>query len=250
MEDFTGLILKKINNKITKEKFILYILKNKWSSIVGVVAAKHTQPYKLEENTLLIHTDNAAWSHNLLMLKRQIVSKLTEFIPIEAGKKRPYKVKDLRFYHGRIQDEVIYEQEKVNFIPKLDPKRRCPCCGVMLMDNEEICSCCQRKQKAEERSKIHKILSEAPWFDYKDCVNYLKCDKITFMGVKADYQEVAKERALDVKAKESEKYFAVMLVLGKTPEEVTNELIAKSLKSWKRSREYVSTPRKQLSGEK
>ena len=76
MKDFSGLLLKVFKNQQGKEKYILYLLIEKWHDIVGEAAAKHTQPAKLDEHILLVHTDNAAWSHNLLMLKKQVLGKI------------------------------------------------------------------------------------------------------------------------------------------------------------------------------
>lgn len=242
MADFSGLLLKVIKNKEGKEKYLLYAIKEKWQEIVGEAAAKHAQPVKLEEHVLLVHTDNAAWSHNLLMLKRQLLGKLNEAVPLEEGKKRTYKVQDIRFFQGKIIDKTVLTTKEEPFIPCLDVKRRCPKCGVALMPDEKICSTCARQELAQVRRQIHKILCDAPWFGYRDCVKYLKCDRINFNDVKATMQERAKEKALDKKAKTEEKVFAVMLNLGKKPEEIDDQLLTNTLKRWKRRKTNVFAP--------
>ena len=239
MKDFSGLLLKVFKNQQGKEKYILYLLIEKWHDIVGEAAAKHTQPAKLDEHILLVHTDNAAWSHNLLMLKKQVLGKISDSIPLEEGKKRAYKVKDIRFFQGKIREFQVLEQKEEPFIPKLDESKHCPKCGVALLPGEIICSTCARQAQDVLKQQIHKILCDAPWFSYKDCVKYVKCDKITFNDVKASMQERAKEKAIEQGATQEKKVFAVMLNLEKQPEEITDELLAKTLKSWKRRREHV-----------
>ena len=242
MKDFPGLILKVLKNKQNKEKYLFYLLKEKWPEIVGEAAANHTQPAKLSEHVLLIHTDNAAWSHNLLMLKKKLLGQINEYIPLEEGKKRVYKLQDMRFFQGKISESEPIQQKEEPFIPKLDEKRRCPQCGVALLPGETICSTCARVIQEQVRQQIHKILCDAPWFGYRDCVKYLKCDKINFNDVKATMQERAKEKALDKKAKTEEKVFAVMLNLGKKPEEIDDELLTNTLKRWKRRKTNVFAP--------
>lgn len=242
MADFSSLLLKVIKNKEGKEKYLLYDIKEKWQDFVGEAAAKHAQPVKLEEHVLLVHTDNAAWSHNLLMLKRHIIGRINGAIPLEEGKKRTYKVQDIRFFQGKIVENNVSTSQEEPFIPKLDPKRRCPKCGVALMPDETICSTCARQELNHTRQLIHKILCDAPWFSYRDCVKYLKCDKISFNDVKATMQERAKEKALDQKANTEEKVFAVMLNLEKKPEEIDDELLTNTLKRWKRRKTNVFAP--------
>jgi predicted nucleic acid-binding Zn ribbon protein len=239
VEDLPGILLKILKSKQGKEKYILFSLKEKWKEIVGEAAANHTQPSKLTDHVLLIHTDNAAWSHNLLMLKKQLIAEINQYIPLEEGKKRVYKIQELRFYQGKIQEIELPAKNKEDFIPKLDENRHCPQCGVPLMPGETICSTCARKEQEKKRQQIHKMLCEAPWFSYKDCVKYLKCDRIVFNDVKSSMQERAKEKALDKAASTEEKFFAVMLNFDMKPEDVTEEFLAKTLKSWKRRKEHV-----------
>ncbi len=247
MEEFIGLILKKLPSPQAKESFILYYLQAHWQEIVGNVAAQHSQPVQLYEHVLMINTDNPAWSNNLLMLQKQLLSKIKQILPIEVGKKRPYLVKSFRFKNGSIKDLPVVKEDDAPFIPKLDSTRLCPFCGVKLFPGEEKCSHCARLERQGEKSKIHKILCDAPWYEYRDCAKYLKCDKIDFAGVKAELQEAAIKKALEENSTDQDKFFAVMLVLGKKPTEIDDELVSKSLKSWKRRRIYVSSFRKQLS---
>lgn len=111
MKDFDGLVLKILGNREAKEHYILYYLMKKWPEICGSTIAKHSQPQRLEHNVLFINTDNSAWSHNFLMMKRQILNKINKFIPLEKDKKRTLKIKEMKFYQGKIEDIFVKEKE-------------------------------------------------------------------------------------------------------------------------------------------
>ena len=112
MKDFNGLILKILNNRQAKDNYILYYLIKKWPEICGNTIAKHSQPKKLENNILFINTDNSAWSHNFLMMQKQIINKINSIIPLEKDKKRTLKIKQMKFYHGKIENILNIEEEK------------------------------------------------------------------------------------------------------------------------------------------
>jgi len=112
MKDFNGLILKILGNKQAKENYILYYLIKKWPEICGHTIAKHSQPKKLENNVLFINTDNSAWSHNFLMMQRQIINKINSVIPLEKDKKRALKIKEMKFYHGKIENFFVQEKKE------------------------------------------------------------------------------------------------------------------------------------------
>ncbi len=247
MKELESWILKGLKTNFSKEKYLLYYLRANWDKIVGEVTAKHAQPVRLINGVLTVNTDNAAWSNNLLMLKKQVLGKINGFMPVEAGRKHAFKLKDLKFFTGSLPAEESVEQvEERPFIPKLDPKRRCPECGVPLLPGEKICGCCERKEAGVIRQQIHKMLCRVPWLQHSDCVKQVNCDRITFNGVKASLLENAIWQALKKEATPAEKLFPVMLERSLTPDQVTEEILKKALARYKRSRIYVSPSRKQL----
>jgi len=238
VKDCTGLILKILKTRPAKDKFILYSLRQNWLDIMGSAAARHSSPEKIMNHTLYINTDNAAWSHNLLMLKMQILGKINSFIPLEEGKKRTFKLQDIKFFQGKIKEKIVVKEDQEPFIPKVDTTRRCPKCGVFLLPHEKLCGACQRKSINKIREKIHKILCQAPWISYSDCIQYVKCDKITFNDVKERLQDWAIWQALNPKASLKEKTFAVMLYKGLPPESLDEALVKKNLGIFKRMKQF------------
>ena len=247
MKELESWILKGLKTNFSKEKYLFYYLKANWDEIAGEVTAKHAQPVRLIGEVLTINTDNAAWSNNLLMLKKQLLGKINNFMPVEAGRKHAFKVKDIKFFTGSLPPEPVQNQEKEKpFMPKLDPQRRCPKCGVMLLPEEKLCGNCQREEISRIREKIHKILCITPWIQHNDCVKQVNCDKMVFSDVKASLLEYAIWQAIKKDATPTEKLFPVMLERSLTPDQVTEEILKKALTRYKRSRIYVSPSRQQL----
>ena len=251
MKELESWILKGLKTTFTKEKYLLYYLKANWGEIVGEVTAKHTQPVRLINGILTVNADNAAWSNNFLMLKKQFLGKINGFIPVEAGRKHALRIKDVRFYTGSLPPEPqIKAADEEPFMPKLDPNHRCPICGVMLLPWEKRCGSCERAQLNKEREEIHKILCKEPWLKHSDCVKWVNCDKITFNDVKAKLLENAIWQGIKKDATQEEKLFPVLLERSLTPDQVTEELLKKTLLRFRRSRIYVSPLRKQLPNKK
>lgn len=56
-------------------------LANIWPEIVGVQIAKHAKPTAIEDKTLYIHVDSAAWHHHLFMLKSEVLRTIGKRLP-------------------------------------------------------------------------------------------------------------------------------------------------------------------------
>ena len=247
MKELESWILKGLKTSFSKEKYIFYYIAANWSTIAGEVTAKHSKPVRLLGDVLTINTDNAAWSNNLLMLKKQLMGKINIFIPVEAGRKHAYKIKDIRFHTGSLPpDPVISQEDEKPFMPKLDSHHRCPKCGVMLLPGEKMCGKCEREEIQLTREKIHKILCKEPWIKHSDCIKQVNCDKMVFNDVKASLLEYAIWQAIKKDSSFAEKLFPVMLERSLTPDQITEEILKKALVRYKRSRIYVSPFRKQL----
>lgn len=239
MKDAELLVLKVLKSKDAKQKYIMYHLRTHWADIIGHTAANHSQPYRLENGVLYLHTDNPAWSHNLMMMQGQLLGKINQSLPgYRPGRHRI--IRELKFYHGILDEPAAPKlDDQGPFIPKVDPNRRCPVCGVPLIGDEEICATCARKQLAEKRREIRRALEKSPWLRWEDCRETLNCDRITFTDVKAVLEEWAMNEALKPDATDLEKAFAVMLDRELTPDKLNPELVERILSRAKRSRFYV-----------
>lgn len=243
MKDAELLVLQVLKTPRARREFLLHVLKVHWPDYLGHTAASHSQPYRLEDGVLYVHTDNPMWSSQLHMLQGKLLGTINrELAPELKGRRRI--VKQIKFYHGIIEDLPRPDLEQQPFMPRRDSGRRCPCCGVPLIGDEEICFTCRQEQAEATRRAIRKELDRRPWLSYEDCRKLVDCDKITFTDVKARLEEWALDRALDPQATDREIAFAVMVNTGMPPEKLTAELVERTLEKAGRSRYYVPARRK------
>lgn len=241
VQDAEKLILKVLKTASAKQKYLLHQLKAHWADVAGFTAAKHTQPYKLERRVLYVHTDYPLWSQTLLTSKGSYIQKINRVLSLKGTE---YTVKDLKVFHGVLEEENKPKEDAESFMPKVDHNRRCPFCGAPLIPGETICISCYGKQQEAIRQHIHQCLMETPWITYEDCRKMVECDKIIFTDVKQRTVDFAVNKALEPKAEARAKYFAVMLCKGLTPAELDDDTVEEILQEEKRRRVYVPARRK------
>lgn len=245
MKDAEKLIFQVLKTPWAKAQFTLHVIRSHWADLVGPGAAPHSQPYRLENGILYVHTDHPAWSAHLMMMQGKLLLQLNRMLAGREGKKRaPRILKGLKCYYGVLTEEPKPKTESGPFIPKVDEKRRCPVCGVPLIGDETMCSACRREKLQETRQKIRRELLEAPWLTYEDCREKAECDRITFADVKAVLEEWAWNEALKPGASREAKAFAVMLDRGWTPDRLDEEQVERLLEKKRKGRFYVPARRK------
>jgi hypothetical protein len=111
-------ILKIVKSKAGKEKFLVYYLSNNWLEICGANIAKHSKPNRIERGILFVNTDSSAWSHNLLMMKTQLLGKIKKSVGEIGSLRNPdLIIKDIMFFNGTITKKNVQEEKTVE--PKL-----------------------------------------------------------------------------------------------------------------------------------
>ena len=118
MKQIEMTILKIVKSKAGKEKFLVYYLSNNWLDICGANIAKHSKPNRIERGILFVNTDSSAWSHNLLMMKTQLLGKIKKSVGEIGSLRNPdLIIKDIMFFNGTITKKA--EQEEKTVEPKL-----------------------------------------------------------------------------------------------------------------------------------
>ena len=114
MKQIAKTILKIVKSKTGKEKFLVHYLSNSWLEICGANIAKHFKPNRIERGILFVNTDSSAWSHNLLMMKPQLLGKIKQSMS-EIGSLKSYdlNIKDIMFFNGTINKKNIQEEKPV-----------------------------------------------------------------------------------------------------------------------------------------
>lgn len=106
-------ILKIIKSKAGKEKFIVHYLRSNWFDICGANIAKHSKPTRIDRGILFVNTDSSAWSHNLLMMKAQLMGKIKNSLgEIGSLKGQDISIKDIMFFNGLITKNISTEESK------------------------------------------------------------------------------------------------------------------------------------------
>ena len=118
MKQIEMTILKIVKSKAGKEKFLVYYLSNNWLEICGANIAKHSKPNRSERGILFVNTDSSAWSHNLLMMKTQLLGKIKKSVGEIGSLRNPdLIIKDIMFFNGTITKKTVQEEKTVE--PKL-----------------------------------------------------------------------------------------------------------------------------------
>lgn len=245
MKDSEKLVLQVFKTPWAKAQFMLHVLRAHWESIVGPAAAPHSQPYRLEEGVLYIHTDHPTWSAHLMMMQGKLLLQLNRLLAGNPEKEKvPRRITRVKCYLGEMVIPADTPPNEQPFIPKVDEKRRCPICGVPLIGDEPLCSACQRQKVQDIRQKIRRILLEMPWCSYENCRTQVECDKILFTEVKAVLEEWAWNEALQEEAPLDAKAFAVMLAKGWTPDQLEQDQVERMVEKKRKGKQYVPARRK------
>ena len=118
MKQIEMTILKIVKSKAGKEKFLVYYLSNNWLDMCGANIAKHSKPNRIERGILFVNTDSSAWSHNLLMMKTQLLGKIKKSVGEIGSLRNPdLIIKDIMFFNGTITKKTVQEEKTVE--PKL-----------------------------------------------------------------------------------------------------------------------------------
>lgn len=214
----------KVSNKniplTAKKQFLLYYLEAHWQEICGEIIAKSSNPVKFENNDLTVVVNNSMLANELFMMRGMFLAKINTFL------NGLVQVKNVYFKAGSLRKTTFSDDEE---IIEIIPRGTCPKCGCSMDGRLKICSCCEREEKEKLRHSIYELLMLEPWLDYEDCKNYLKCDKILFTSVKDNLKNrYFRDVCLDI-ADEEGKLMAVMLLTGKSFQEMNERIYDNAL---------------------
>lgn len=203
-----------------KKQFLLYYLEVNWTEICGEIVAKNSNPVKFENNDLTVVVNNSMLANELFMMRSIFLAKINKFLNGFV------QVKNVYFKAGSLRKKSF---QKIEEPMEIIPKGICPKCGCSMDGRFKICSCCEREERDKLRHSIHELLMLEPWMDYEDCKKYLKCDRILFTSVKDNLKNrYFRDVCLDI-ADDEAKLMAVMLLTGKSFEEMNERIYNNAL---------------------
>ena len=218
-----------------KKMYYQYYLAQHWEEICGPNLAKQCTVESLNDNILTIKTSSSLFANELFMLKKQFLYKLNKVLEGQLV------IKELKFHTGKLPEKKSsllnqeQDKEKLSIV-------NCPLCQARMTSEKTICSVCERQKRAQKRSQIVELLKCQPWLDFKKCQSLLPCDIFTFNNAKESLQNYYFELVRLGYAKEADNYMAVMLLTGKSIDELNESLIKNSLEYLRRNQD-VSTSR-------
>lgn len=83
-------------NPEAQKKMQQYGLFAIWDDVVGERIAKHAQPLRMMDLTLVVRVDHPTWMHELQMMKPQLLQKIHAHIA-------PKLIRDIRLEVGKIE---------------------------------------------------------------------------------------------------------------------------------------------------
>ncbi len=131
-----GHVLNKLSCELGLDSAIkLGTIQSKWQAIFDNNLTLHMYPYDLRDNRLLVYVDSPVWLRELTYLKKEVLSKLSDFL-----------LKDITFKIGKVVRNKRSNSSTLNKAP-LDSE--IPIQQTPLWVSEEI-----QKVKDEELRKI------------------------------------------------------------------------------------------------
>ena len=218
--------------KEVKEAYLLHFLQEHWQDICGANLAKKCSIFKLQGHILTIRTVNSLLANELYMMKGLFLQKINAYL---LGK---VIISDLIFTASGQVESYATKQDEDFSVPHVDiwefQEGKCPRCGVRLHKGDEYCTVCQRQLHEELEQKLGELLRLEPWLTYENCLNYYKCDRITFTAVKDRMKSYYCEQVRLGFADEMESRMAVLFLLGKHPAEIDEKAYNNALEYLRR----------------
>ena len=247
----------------TRRKLKIGQLQKDWIKIAGPAAAAHSAPWKLEYNELWLIAEPGGWLQNLVMMENILLKKVktwwgdgSEVITrIRVMGRRPEPI----FYEddslaiaqnikiAPVEEDWQWAIDQTNEIedPKLAARVReslahlkamerkkfsdgmvpCQKCQIPVLAEEKNCVHCLREIHEENRKKLRETLWQCPWLKAKELAAFTNLSLRQAQDVRRDLLGDLAKKVPYGKEMSNDGLTLVMLITGKRPENLTEELI-------------------------
>lgn len=225
-----------------KYRYLKGCLNRRWAEAVGAPLARSCRAEAIEHGVLYVRTDSSMLASQLFMMKDEFLRRVNAVL---GGR---MVIKDARFQSGRrLLPKAAWQEEAPAPAPREAGEQeeyrrppfavsRCPACGAKMLATEKLCSVCSREKRRHEADKLRELLLLQPWLSCEKALTYCpKCDKMLFMDEKSKLQSFYFERVRLGHATEAEEQTAVLLLTGKSPEELTRSQAEGALQHLRRN---------------
>ncbi len=259
-----------------KRKYQQQLVVYHWNDVVGEPTASHVSPGKFLKDTLTVHTDSSVWSHQVLIMKQDIIQKINTFagkklvkdLHIKAGYQKRYRplkreLPSLGEYLNKVElhpEEITEIETKVRPVQEEKLKSRlvsilkkqkkldrlklsygwhpCKNCTALCAKNEAYCTVCSRRNQEEKRAQIRSLLLDAPFLTYAQLNNMVACNSEEYLREKINLLQKTYHRIETGDRSDMTRSLFAMLVTGMMPDRIDEELIEKTLEKFGRNK-YV-----------
>lgn len=227
--------LRRVIPNEAKIKYIEFCLKNKWYEICGENLAKNCAVESFNNNVLTIRTTSSLLANELFMMRGLILQKINKALEHKSV------VKELKFFTASLN----VEKKDINLQQEDNDQSleivKCPACGARMLSNRKLCSVCERENRNKLQEKLMGILKIQPWLSFKECQKFLPCDEIAFFDAKEILQNFYFEKVRLNHANELDKHMAVMLLTGKSADEIDDKIYHNSLEYLRRNQDVSAS---------
>lgn len=222
---------KKIRHEIPQDikiRYIEYFLNKRWKEICGENLANNCAVEEIKSDILILKTKTSIYANELYMMKSLLLKKINKEL---EGR---LKLKDIKFHTGKLS-KINYDFSDDDVLEDSLVITKCPICGARMLSDNEICSVCEREKKNLLHSRIVELLKIQPWLSYDECNGYIKCNKIVFDSAKDELKNLYFERVRLGYADEYDKCMAVMLLTGKSAQDIDEKVFNNGIEFLRRN---------------
>lgn len=106
-----------------------------------------------------------------------------------------------------------------------------PCgqCGVLRPPDEKLCSTCAAAARAAARDAVRRLLRDAPWLDFEECMRYVPCRRGDFNAARDEMADALARKIAGDQEDRLALALLTMLLFGVRPGEMNDDMTAKAL---------------------
>ena len=148
-------------------------------------------------------------------------------------------------------DDLLRSKVKRLFIKNMALKKArrrhdwqpCRQCGVLRPPGEELCRTCAAGARAAAREAVRRLLREAPWLNYEECLRYTACRRSDFYAARDEIADALMRSIIHDETDRVGLPMLTMLLFGVKPREITEEMTTQTLAKVRRKKDVSASRR-------
>ena len=219
-----GAINKLLKKHGIKKTYNANIVLFNWGKIVGEKVAENSYPTSIDKGILKLRVKNSAWSHHLMMMKKEIINNINTYINdnlvkdvfLNAGyyeEKKKYlygeniddaenkitpalldeteilevKERTKKIKNNQIKnkiDYIILKQKALEKAKKINGWQKCLLCETLVEPENKYCFNCNLSINRNKTEKIEEIFIQKSLVSYEDASKYFDLSEEEYNNIK------------------------------------------------------------------